>query len=130
MKKGRQLEHIEQAQVVEWALAREVEGNLQGIENLFAVPNGGLRHIRVALEMIRDGLKKGVPDLFLSAARGGHFGLYIEMKYGKGKLSPEQIIWHDRLKSENYRVETCYTAMEAKFLITSYLQSPKTKGSI
>jgi hypothetical protein len=53
-----------------------------------AIPNGGLRHIRVAARLKAEGVRKGSPDLFvmLPAGRVG----WIEMKTPKGRQSPEQ----------------------------------------
>ena len=53
-----------------------------------AIPNGGLRHIRVAARLKAEGVRKGSPDLFVMLP-AGKVG-WIEMKTSKGRLSPDQ----------------------------------------
>lgn len=44
------------------------------------IPNGGHRDRRTAAILKGQGVKPGIPDVFLPEARGGWFGFYIEMK--------------------------------------------------
>ena len=92
-------------------------------ELVFAVPNGGLRDTRVATQMSAEGLKPGVPDLMLPAAREGHHGLFVELKTDTGSLSPEQRQWHARLRSQGFRVMVCRSAAEAFAVIESYFDA-------
>ena len=50
----------------------------------FAIPNGGHRHKAVGAKLKAEGVRKGVPDLFLPVARGQYHGLFLEMKRRKG----------------------------------------------
>jgi len=67
---------------------------------IFAIPNGGHRHIAVAAKMKATGQVKGVPDLFVPA-----WALWIEMKRQKGgSVSIEQKDWHEYLLSIGHKV--------------------------
>ena len=78
------------------------------LKNLFAIPNGGNRHIVEAIKFVGTGTRSGVPDTMLAWPIRSHgvdvyHGLYIEMKIEKyrnrknGGRSDEQISWGDRL---------------------------------
>jgi hypothetical protein len=56
----------------------------------YAVPNGGYRNIYVARKLKAEGVKAGVADLCLPAARRGYHGLYLEMKSEEGVATKEQ----------------------------------------
>lgn len=77
---------------------------------IYSTPNGGHRHIAVAVKMKATGQSKGVPDLCIPAWR-----LYIEMKRVKGgKLSPEQKDWIEYLEKVGYRVIVGFGALDAQ----------------
>ena len=61
----------------------------------FAVPNGGLRHIRVAAKLKAEGVRPGVPDLCFILPGGRFAGL--ELKSSKGRLSEEQKAFRDAI---------------------------------
>jgi hypothetical protein len=88
---------------------------------LYAVPNGGKRDKATAAKLKAEGVKAGVPDVFLPVARGGYHGFYIEMKVGKNKTSPEQNAWLEALKAEGYLVDVSYGWEEAAHKIARYL---------
>ena len=98
---------------------------------LFAIPNGGKREKRqdkkgrwfspTAQKLKREGVKRGIPDIFLPCARGGSHGLFIEMKAPDGKLSPDQASVHKLHWEEGYAVIVCYSLESAITLITWYL---------
>jgi hypothetical protein len=88
---------------------------------LFAVANGGLRNIREAAKLKREGVRKGVPDLMLSYPNKSYPGLYIEMKFGDGVLSKEQNEIKEMLTLVGYKVSVCYSFEEAKQVIEDYL---------
>jgi len=76
--------------------------------------------------MRAEGAKAGVPDLSLPVARGGWFGLFIEMKFGRNKTTPAQDWWIEKLRGQRYRVAVCYSFEEARDLILAYLSKPPT----
>ena len=98
---------------------------------MFAIPNGGKREKQqdrkgrwfspTAQKLKREGVKRGIPDIFLPCARGGSHGLFIEMKAPDGKVSPEQARVHQLLREEGYAVIVCYSLESAITLITWYL---------
>lgn len=69
---------------------------------LFSIPNGELRHPRVAVRLKQEGCRAGVADLFLSIPRSGKHGLYIEMKGADGKQSKEQKAFETSVIKEGY----------------------------
>lgn len=88
-------EHVEQATFV-----REFERSWPDVR-LFAIPNGGFRHKATAEKLRLEGLKPGVPDIFIPAWR-----LFIEMKRTKGgRVSSDQAKWIDYLRECGYSVE-------------------------
>lgn len=110
--RGMSSEGAEQAAVVEWC-------ELVGVP-VIHVPNEGKRSEAAGAILKRLGLSPGFPDLFIFLARGKYHGFAIEMKYGKGKLSPDQREWLRRLRSEGYATAVCYSADEAIELIKRY----------
>ena len=118
-------EHDEQVALFDWA--RINESKHPQLKMLFAIPNGGLRNKVVAKKLKREGVKAGVPDIFLAVgglANNRHFvyfGLFIEMKFGKNKCTENQSIWALDLISEDYKTAVCYSFEEAKQVIINYL---------
>lgn len=89
---------------------------------LHHIPNGGSRNAREAHNLRMQGVKAGVPDIFLPVARGGWHGLYIEMKRRKGgRLSDEQAAMLEALREQGYCAWVCKGANDAIDLITGYL---------
>ena len=93
------------------------------LELLHAIPNGGRRDPIEAKHLKEQGVKAGVPDMFLPVAKSGYHGLYIEMKrrYG-GVVSEDQKRWLGKLRIQRYKVEVCKGYMEAADLIEAYLE--------
>lgn len=89
---------------------------------LFAVPNGGHRHISVAKKLKAEGVKRGVPDVFLAVASAGCHGLFLEFKDATGSLRPEQKIWRSELTSQGYDWALVRTASEAIAVVEQYLK--------
>ncbi|MFQ1083773.1 VRR-NUC domain-containing protein [Bordetella trematum] len=111
-----------QAQVIEWAdLQKSVYPELG---RLFHVPNGGQRHAVVAAKLKAQGVRAGVPDLFLPVQRAGCPGLWIEMKTTKGSLRDSQKDWIAYLDAAGYRVSVCRSFDEARQVLLDYL-NPK-----
>lgn len=110
-------EHAEQVSLVQW-FDKEFP-KLRG--RLFAIPNGGHRHPAEAARLKLEGVRAGVPDLFLPVPAGGKHGLFIEMKREKGgRLSPEQKDWLAHLNEQGYRAEVCKGFEAAKAVIQDY----------
>lgn len=107
--------------------AREQEAFIEWCEwnkvLIFAIPNGGSRHPAEAMNLKRQGVKAGVPDLFIPIASGEYHGLFIEMKYGKNKPTESQRLWIEVLKRQGYETAVCWSCGEAITTTTNYLKS-------
>lgn len=115
-------EHAEQVSLVQWFDKEFPE--LRG--RLFAIPNGGHRHPAEAARLKLEGVRAGVPDLFLPVPAGGKHGLFIEMKREKGgRLSPEQKDWLAFLQSQGYESRCCAGMGEAMAVVFAYLYTIK-----
>ena len=120
-------EHDEQAVLFRWAAANE--GRYPELALLFAIPNGGHRHPAVAAQLKAEGVRAGVPDVFLPAVRPGPDGrvwggLFVEMKradHSNGP-TPEQRLWLERLRNVGYMAAIAYGAKEAITIIDDYLR--------
>ena len=69
----------------------------------------------------RMGVKKGVLDFHLALPMGEFHGLWLELKVGKGKLSPEQAEFIRRKQSRGYVAKVAWGHEAAKEMIVSYL---------
>ena len=113
-------EEQEQAAVMEWAAI--MERQIPELRLLFHIPNGAERHPAVAAKLKRQGVKAGVPDLFLPVARGGWHGLFVEMKKRQGgRVSDVQKQWIADLEGEMYRCVVAHGEEEACDVIFKYL---------
>lgn len=103
---------------------------------LHHIPNGGARADDVKGAAIRgaklkaEGVKEGIPDVFLPVARGYWHGLYIEMKKpslrpkrvgSAGGLSEKQMEFRDFAHKQGYGWVCCYDWEEAWKIIVDYL---------
>ena len=112
-------EHTEQVALFYWA--RFQQHRYPGLELMHAIPNGGDRHPAGAAKLKSEGVKAGVPDIFLPVPRGKYPGLYIEMKTATGTVSEKQHAWLGALRRQGYRAEVCRGWQEAIQVITNYL---------
>ena len=110
-------EHQEQCKVIEWADKHPIAGLI------FAIPNGSHKSPAMAAKFKREGLRSGVPDLFLPVPRKALWnGLFVEMKRVKGSITSEaQYHWHEALLSMGYQVKVCRGADDAIKVIQEYL---------
>lgn len=113
-------EHDEQVAVIQWAAM--AQGRFPELALLLAIPNGGARHIAVATKLKAEGVRPGVPDLFLPYPNGGWHGLWIEMKTTTGRPSESQKWWLAELRKQWYSAVVCYGAEEAIGCIKEYFQ--------
>lgn len=126
-------EEQEQCALIEWVdIARFPMINGYPIHSgfigdyLFHVPNGKLRHIKVALQLKKMGLRPGIPDLFFAFPYNSKPGLFIEMKRKKKSGSSDnQRIMINRFR-EFYPVKICQGFEEARDAILNYLSIPTT----
>ena len=110
----------EQTALFQWAAM--MRGRIPELALLHSVPNGGSRHPIEAVHLKQQGVKPGIPDIFLPCARGGFHGLYIELKRTKGwKISAAQVEVMDALEEQGYAVEICWGWEQARNVILGYL---------
>jgi hypothetical protein len=89
--------------------------------------NGSLNGVKLsigqAVKAKRTGMKKGYPDIFLPVARGGYYGLYIELKREfSGSTTREQKEWLADLAAEGYLAVVCKGSDAAIKTIIDYLE--------
>ena len=83
-----------------WAAYRT--GLMPELQYMYHVPNGGKRDKATAAVLKRQGVKAGVPDIMLPAARAGYHGLYIELKAGENTTTKKQKEWLEYLRQQGY----------------------------
>lgn len=116
-------EHDEQALAVEWA--RLNVGRYPPLAWLYAIPNGGHRHIRQAAMLKAEGVLAGVSDLCLPYPHSGYHGLYIESKRTDGHpsdVSQEQRAFIDWANANGYRAVVCFGADAIIAALVEYLK--------
>jgi len=123
----KQLEHIQQQHLMRWA--KLSEGKYPMLELLFAIPNGGQRSLATAVKLKAEGVKAGVPDLFLPYPNNKYHGLFIEMKIKGNKPTALQRDWLAALAKQGYHSKVCYDSQEAIDTILAYLNSDDKRES-
>ena len=100
---------------------------------MFAIPNGSYKSTTAQRKFKAEGLKAGVPDLFIPEPNKCYHGLFIEMKkrpktlasgkmsYAGIKVSKQQEEWIDRLKAKGYQAVVCCGADDAIKKIEDYM---------
>lgn len=111
-------EHQEQVMLITWFRLQ----HKQYAKYLWAIPNGGSRHIVAAVKLKAEGVMAGVSDCFLMIPKGGWHGLFIEMKVKGGKLSDSQREFMGMAILMGYQAVVCFGFDEAKDAITEYLK--------
>jgi hypothetical protein len=121
----RDLEHLHAAALIRWwalfSSSHEIDERL-----LFAIPNGGHRHISVAKKMKEEGVRAGIPDYFLAIPRINESGLFIELKHPKGKLSTSQKEMISILKDVGYHCVVAFGWDEARTAIEKWIVGSDT----
>jgi hypothetical protein len=131
-------EHGHQVALMLWSSEQERIAGYEPLRWLHAIPNGGDRDKVTAGRMKAEGVKSGVCDLFLPHARGGYFGIYIEMKKPEqiltnGKKSPAGTLSDNQkgfitfVAKEGYAAVTCWTWVQARDVLMTYFSWPVTQ---
>lgn len=119
-------EHGEQEALFAWAAWQVNLGN-EPLSWMFAIPNGGLRNKKVAIDLKAEGVKPGVCDVFLPYPLGGYCGLFIEMKIKGNKPTLEQLAYIEWLNDVGYLAVVAYGCNEAIAIIEKYLELGRNK---
>lgn len=115
-------ESQQQQLLFEWAAL--AAGRWPELALMYHIPNGGSRSKSEAGRFRAEGVKAGVPDICLPAARGGYHGLYIELKRVKGgRVSPAQQGWIAALRDQGYCACVCKGWDDAAHVIKKYLEN-------
>lgn len=123
MKYALRSEDTEQINVIQWA-QYQIPHHPE-LKLLHHCPNGGSRNKAEAVKLKQMGVRAGVPDLHLPVPKGVYSGLYIEMKYGNGRLEKSQREFlNEAMKYGNY-CAVCYGAEEAINIIAQYINLKK-----
>lgn len=122
----RDAEHLAQRAVVRWCHYQSVASPYHAAKRILAIPNGGWRAKSTAQRLKDEGVRSGVPDLFLPVVRrsvGGTWsaGLWIEMKASGGRPSAEQRAEVEQLNADGYLAVVCYGSSQAITTIQKYL---------
>ena len=121
-------EHSQQAALFAWSALPEVRATYPQLKWMFAVPNGFYSTAAQKAKMKAEGLKDGVPDIFLmwriisvTNVNNRWNGLVMEMKAKNGRLSDEQVEWIKHLTSQGYAATVVKGFEAAKEVIINYL---------
>ena len=96
--------------------------------NVFAIPNARQGSFGAREYYKREGLERGVPDVFVAAASPPFHGMFIEFKRPGGKPKPEQQNWLDRLTLAGYYCIVCHDWEVAVRELQRYLGAHPSKG--
>lgn len=119
-KKSVQWESFEQSNLFKWAAFNQKKHPV--LQLMFAIPNGIHTTGWAGLRAKREGVKAGVPDIFVPVPRRGFHGLFIEMKRAKGGTTGDnQEAWIAALRIQGYQCEVCHGWAEAKDVLVNYL---------
>ena len=123
-------EHQEQAALIEWWSYAHRRWELPEFA-LFAIPNGGARHIVVASKLKAEGVRKGIPDLLLAVPIWPHAGLFIEMKSSspQARVKADQATAIGFLRGAGYKIAVCKGAAQAMDVIEAYLNCVRAVAS-
>jgi len=75
----------------------------------------------MAAMMKAEGLRSGVPDVFMAMPRGEYHGLFLEFKSHTGRLTENQKVYAINLRSMGYQVEIVRSFDEARLAVTRYM---------
>lgn len=103
-------EHQIQSAYFRWVYSKSLEDSRYSM--IHAVPNGGLRSAKDGAMMKREGVKRGVFDIYCMIQKKGYGALLIETKTKSGKLSIEQKKYFKLYQQQNYFPVVCYSLKE------------------
>lgn len=78
----------------------------------FAVPNGGMRNLKVAQKLKAEGVKAGVADIFIYRANSQYHGIFLELKVGANRQQKTQKEFQKLAEAEGFAYWLCYSVAE------------------
>jgi hypothetical protein len=92
---------------------------------IHASMNGAwMKNTKMAMIAMREGLRPGILDIFWAYNNGEYPGIYIEMKYGRNKMTDNQKNYTNWVVGQKYLVKVCYNWQEAVEVICAYASLP------
>lgn len=82
-----------------------------------------------AVKAKRTGYKRGFPDLQITEAKGGYFGLFLELKTNKGRATLDQKEWIKELNKRGYKalivkgIDECIKAIDSYMILDNTIIS-------
>jgi hypothetical protein len=110
-----------QCALFEWARLPSEQKKYPGLDLLSCSLNGVRLTPSQACKASKSGMLSGEADVRLPVARGGYHGLSIELKFGKGRPSKNQLWYHGRMCEEGHFARFAWSWIDAKNLIIRYL---------
>jgi hypothetical protein len=117
-------EHQVQAAVIAW-WAHACKWHRLPPFVLLAIPNGGARDAITGARLKAEGVRPGVPDLFMAVSVGACSGLFLELKRRGGSATPAQLEILDYLDGAGYKTAVTDTFEAAIAIISGYLNGQK-----
>jgi hypothetical protein len=94
---------------------------------IYAIPNGGHRHVAVAGKLKAEGVKRGISDICMpfpnvpmNPESPHYVGAYVEMKDGKNKATKEQQEFLNFVQGQGYAGIVARSCEEALDFIEYY----------
>jgi len=110
--------HLEdRAQIALFTWIRLMASEHPILRTIYHCPNGGHGDIRTASKFKAMGVRPGVWDVFVPCPAPG---LYIEMKIGKGRLTPAQVAFRDDMQQAGYHFVVAYDWITAARAISDH----------
>lgn len=113
-------ESTEQQALFSWAALQQ--GKYPCLGMMFHIPNERKCSAATGARLKREGVKAGIPDIFLPHACGGYHGLFIELKAGKGRPSKAQLEKIEALTQAGYMARWCVGWEAAARLVLEYVK--------
>jgi hypothetical protein len=132
MQEGRNMRLIisefnEQKQLIQWWRDLKTIKKIPAHYHLICTDTAAARTKGQQAKYKAMGAEPGTPDLFLAVPAANSSGLWIELKKPgrekekNGGLTPEQLQKLSDIIELGYDAVTCYSAIEAQIMISSYL---------
>lgn len=120
LKKTHVSESVAQQRIFRWA--DEQWQWKPDIDMMYHIPNEGAGGNPYRMQrLIQEGLKPGMPDIHLPVPRCGYHGLWIELKVGYNKPTPQQLHCLAELRRLGHYATWCRGEEAAIELITKYM---------